>query len=178
MSDTILCDIDGVLRNLISGICSVAGKEYTQEIHDSITKWDTDLFGKPIPEWAKNPEVFQLAPPYNGAHKFVRGMSSKFPFYYLTCQNKNPEILKATYNWLANWGFIKKGNGVLVVYQHKHKAEIQQATGWWLIDDHPELTELFYKDECKFIGFRRPWNSKGWAEDYDQIAEYIESYYE
>ena len=166
----IFCDIDGVIRNLIHGITLYAGERYSDEIHNSITTWNKNLFNKKIIDWIKSPEPFRLAMPYDGSLNFIKDLRElDLPLYFLTHQNGEPEVINATIEWLNEWGFDKYTDGTIIVKDFKDKLILQNKIDWFLIDDHPNINGI---DNDKIIHLKRPWNN-GKFNSYHDIILYI-----
>jgi len=169
------CDLDGVLRNLISGIASVAGVIYTDALHKSVTCWDATLCGKRIFEWVQCPEVFLAAKPYPGAHEFISNLKDKgFVVYILTSQVFQPGILRVQIDWLSLNGFLNSIDGIIVVRNHNEKIQFLKKDYQFLLDDHPELAKKYNYKVDGFLSMERPWNPNGVFQEFDEVINYVE----
>ncbi|MHA1827793.1 MAG: 5' nucleotidase, NT5C type [Candidatus Heimdallarchaeaceae archaeon] len=170
------CDLDGVLRNLISGIASVAGVIYTDALYRSVTCWDATLCGKRIFEWVQCPEVFLAAKPYPGAHEFISNLKDKgFVVYILTSQIFRPEILGAQTSWLFAHGFLDLVDGIIMVRDPMEKITFLEGDDHrFLLDDHPKLALEYNFQVDGFLSMERPWNPNGMFREFEEVVNYVE----
>ena len=176
MKPLFFCDLDGVLRNLITGIATVAGIIYTDALHESVTRWDMKLYGKRFTEWIQNPEVFLAAKPYPGAQEFVSELKDKgFAVYILTSQIFRPEILRAQASWLFAHGFLDLVDGIIMVRDPMEKIAFLEGDNYrFLLDDHPKLALEYNFQVDGFLSMERPWNPNGVFREFEEVISYVE----
>ena len=172
----LFCDVDGVIRDLLSGIAVMAGKEMTPEIYNNVSSWDCEIFGKRIKDWIRVPSVFLIAPPYSGSLDFIEKVSEKYKVIFFTCQNRIPDFTIASVEWLHEWRFDEYSHGLFFVHSYEDKMKfidsfIEEPECYFL-DDHPDLCEKFILFD-NFLSFVRPWNPCGDVKSYDDVIHIL-----
>lgn len=161
-------DIDGVIRNLVSGIYRYNHTIYSPLDDEFIDTWDAELFEKSVFDWVKVPEVISLSLPYPYSLSLLRGLKNH-ELYFLSVQPK--EIYPVTIDWLKKWKFLSLVQGIVFVESIESKVLFTSGLGAHLIDDHPELWK--YLSFPQFLPISRPWNEYRKFRDYWEIVEFL-----
>lgn len=143
----IWCDVDGVVRDFVTGVMRVTGERV------DVTEWDAQVGGMRLSEWAKHPYIYDICPPYPQAGRFVQSLPK--PVFFITTAPYIPTV-----QWLSRYGFLHLSSGLLQVHSHTHKLAFL-GDGDWLIDDCPHLRHE------RLLPVKRPWNPSGLT--YDEI---------
>jgi len=163
-----LVDLDGVIRNLVSGIYLYNGAIYSPRDDDFIDEWNAELFGVPISYWINLPEVFEKALPYPYANYFVDSLSKLGKVFYCTCQH--PNSWKVHIDWLKKHGFLAKSRDLILVGDQKDKIELLDSLcDAFLIDDHPNMP----LNNPFFLPISRPWNEYPYYRNYWDLINHL-----
>ena len=165
------CDLDGVLRNLISGISVAAGQSYSEEVHNSLLQWEGLVYGRKVMDWINDiPEVLYISRPYPGAERFISELAKECDVFILT--NQSPNNYSAVIPWLSAWGFLPVLSGVIIVSKFTQKLQLLEGKGpRFLLDDNPKMIKHLPQE--RLLSWKRPWNPEGLFESYNQVLSYI-----
>lgn len=177
---TILCDIDGVVNNLVECVLDNYNRKYDDNLRiEDITDYDMNKFTKPqcknvFKEFCTENLIMRMAIP-NNCGEIVRRLMKEHNFYFLT--STYPENITYKNEWLKSV-FPEYNETMLIVTQDKSIVH-----GDILIDDC--LDNMNYSAKLNIL-YDKPWNRsdnsgnfvrvldwKGIEETINSVEEYL-----
>lgn len=157
----ILCDIDGVVDNLVELVIERYNEKYDDELKkEDVTDYDMNLFTKPecqnvFKEFCTD-ELIASMTPYEGSVKVITELmkSNNYDFYFLT--STFPHNVGAKHEWLKKFFPLYNERMLMVSYRK------DLVYGDILIDDCP--ANMSKNVSFNFL-FDQPWN-KGFGDAY------------
>jgi len=168
----IAIDVDGV--NLMEIWLQWYNRDWRDSLtQDDITEWSIENCvkkncGKEIFDYLKDPHIYKLIEPYDGAIDFVTKLKShKHKIFFVT--SSTPEHMGHKYQWLKKLGLVHTTD------EYVEAADKSLIYADFLVDDYIKNISDF-----RGIGilFTQPWNKnidwKPRASSYEEVIEYIE----
>lgn len=151
-----LIDLDGVIRDFISGLKNVYLDEYPDHSIREITSRDLPKYfpiGEKINEFLEREfaKILLKAPSYPGAIEALQKWEDLFEIVIVTAQP--PQYRYATFSWIGNHSLPT--DEVRITFD-KHNVD-----GFALLDDFPENLESFSRTDRLAVCLDQPWN-KDW----------------
>lgn len=168
-SKRILCDMDGVLVELLPTWLHVYGQASGEWIHpDAITLYNHEQFvKKPELFWRALPVALQVAPPVHGSSVFEQ-LCDTYDTYVVTyCHPAAPEAIKAKDAWLSRY-FPRFDRAKVVYTSQKHVV-----AGDYLIEDSIANIESWkaYNPQGMALLIRQPYAQAGIT--WEQVARVL-----
>jgi len=158
---TIICDVDGVLADLLTPWLAKYNKEYDDNKTPlDIKDWGIHKFLKPecgikFYEYIENPKIYDKVLPYtDDAQQVIQKIREEgHRVVFVTTSTLGASGAK--FKWLQKWGFIN-GHGMEDYIEATDKNLIKADI---LIDDRHENTKRWYHELGLLpILFKQPWN--------------------
>jgi uncharacterized HAD superfamily protein len=178
MSDVSLnlgIDVDGVIRDHVTGLREVYLKDFPGHVVLPVTAWDVSLFypiGKDIYDYwfRRRPlEAFGFAPVYDGARVALQKLwRLGHRIHIITSQVKRIEDI--TVKWLHQND---------IPYDSIHFTDAKHLVKCDLyVDDAPHNLMALYEAGLNVVCFDRPWNQEvDWCHrvrTYDELVEIVQ----
>jgi 5'(3')-deoxyribonucleotidase len=166
----ILCDVDGVVADMIPAWLGLYNREYGDNLQPrDITTWALDPFvkpecGKKIYQYLHDPALYQHTLAVPGALRGVRALARAGHQLVYLSYCVGPEMMQAKARWLGLHGFLTYGN-MLFVGDPDFKRLVR---GNLMIDDYEENIRAFGSFGMLFDApYNRHaeelWRVRGWA---------------
>jgi len=152
----ILVDLDGVIRDFITGLRNIYLGEYPDHTVKEIISRDLPKYfpiGEKINDFLEKEftEILLKAPSYPGAIEALQKWEESFEIVIVTAQP--PQYRYATFSWIGNHSL--PADEVRITFD-KHSVD-----GYALLDDFPENLESFARTDRLAVCLDQPWN-KDW----------------
>jgi phosphoglycolate phosphatase-like HAD superfamily hydrolase len=162
-------DLDGVLRDFVSGLTSAYRAHYPGHEVEPVTDWDLHQFfpiGRDIYEflWG-DPEVTRMilegAPPYDGAVEFVATLSGMEGVEIaIVTHQPSPCARMSAWEWLRHHGVLQHVDSVIILSGALTKGDIDGLDV--LLDDYEKNLEMLGAETIP-VCMARPWNEGNWS---------------
>ena len=152
----ILVDLDGVIRDFISGLKNAYLGQYPDHSIKEITSRDLPKYfpiGDKINDFLDREfnKILLEAPCYEGAIEPLQKWEATFHIVIVTAQQ--PQYRYSTFSWI--------GNHALPTDEVQITFNKQNVDGYALLDDFPENLESFARTDRLAVCMDQPWN-KDW----------------
>jgi 5'(3')-deoxyribonucleotidase len=149
----VLVDLDGVIRDFITGLKNAYLDEYPEHSVKEITSRDLPKYfpiGEEINGFLEKVfnKILLQAPCYPGAIEALQKWEDNFHIVIVTAQS--PQYRGATFSWIGNHSLPT--DEVQITFD-KHIVD-----GYALLDDFPENLDAFKETDRLAVCMDQPWN--------------------
>jgi uncharacterized HAD superfamily protein len=165
----ILVDLDGVIRDFITGLRNVYLRQYPDHTVEEIISRDLPKFfpiGEEINDFLDSEftEILLKAPSYLGAIESLQKWENTFEIVIVTAQL--PQFRHATFSWIGSHSVPT--DEVRITFD-KHTVD-----GYALLDDFPENLELFAGTDRLAVCLDQPWNKEWHGPRVKTVEEFFQ----